>query len=84
MLDHILSSKVLHFNVTNEIFTKNTVLGPTRGCFMAPSDRPRGHKSAIGPDVKHHIRRLGPPGASDVSINTCRRAQLTPHLINTF
>ena len=60
--------------------TKNhCVLGPTRGCFMAPSDRPRDHKSVTGPDIKHLIRRLGPPGASDVSTTSCRRAQNRLH-----
>jgi hypothetical protein len=87
MLNHILflNSKVLHLNVTNEIFTKNTAFrGLPEGCFIAPSDRPRGHKSATGPDSKHRIRQMGPPGASGVSVTTRRRAQPTPYLINTF
>jgi hypothetical protein len=46
------------------------------------SSRP--YKSATGPDIKHLIRRLGPPGASDISINTCRCAQPIPHFIITF
>ena len=84
MLNHILNSKLLHFNVYNEIFTKNIVLGPSRGCFMASSDRPRGWKSVTGPDIKHRIRQLKPPGAYGMVITSSRRAQPAPYLINTF
>ena len=79
MLNHILNSKLLHFNVCHEIFTKNTIFTLTRGCFMASSGRPRGRKSATGTDIKHYISRLGPPGASGLAMITCRRAQPTPH-----
>jgi len=56
----------------------------TSPALIASSGCYRDCKSATGLDIKHRIRQRGPPDASHVPITTCRRAQPTPYLINTF